>query len=164
MAAWQHALDLWTEVIATSPEHPALHQEWCDCANDLAWLLASSADPAVRDPAGAVALAVKTVERDPRCSTYWNTLGAAHYRAGDFQAATADLDQAVALGNGGTVFDHVFLAMAHMQLGNREIARHWFDRAMIEMDHSPPGHAELRRLREEASTLISAVSAAVTAP
>jgi tetratricopeptide (TPR) repeat protein len=158
-AAWQHALALLTESMAAHPEDPVLRLGWCDCANDLAWLLASAADPAVRDPAGAVALAVKTVEMDPECSTYWNTLGAAHYRAGDFQFAIADLNQATALGNGGTTFDHVFLAMAHARLGHLEDARRWFDLAMIEMEHAPPSHTELHRLRDEAGSLLPAVAA-----
>src|SRR4029077_7067669 len=79
-AAWQHALDLLTGLTAAHPERPALRQRWCDCANDLAWLLVSAPDPAVQDPARAVALAVKAAEAHPECSTYWNTLGAAHYR------------------------------------------------------------------------------------
>ena len=111
-AAWQHALDLLSELTAAHPERPALRQRWCDCANDLAWLLVSVPDPAVQDPARAVALAMKAAEAHPECSTYWNTLGAAHYRAGDFEAAVTALDRATALGNGGTAFDHVFLAMA----------------------------------------------------
>ena len=159
-AAWQHSLDLLTELLAAHPEYPALRRGWCDCANDLAWLLAGAADPTVRDPAGAVALAVKSVEMDPECSTYWNTLGAAHYRAGDFQAAVADLDQATALGDGGTTFDHVFLAMAHARLGHMEDARRWFDLAMIGMEQAPPDHAELHRLRDEAGSLLPAHAAA----
>jgi tetratricopeptide (TPR) repeat protein len=159
-AAWQEALDLLTELTTAHPEDPALHRCWCDCANDLAWLLTSAADAAARDPAGAVALAVKTVEVDPTCSTYWNTLGAAHYRAGNPHATVDALNQAVALSNGGTAFDHLFLAMAHARLGNREEARRWFDLAMIEMDHYPPGHAELRRLRDEARSLVPTAAAA----
>ena len=157
-AAWQHALELSTELMAADPKDPALGRQWCDCANDLAWLLAGAADPAVRDPAGAVALAVGTVERNPECSTYWNTLGAAYYRASDFEAAVAALAHAAALSDGGTAFDHLFLAMAHAQSGNPENARQWYDRAMIAMNRYPAGHAELHRLLDEAEALLTHVA------
>ncbi len=88
----------------------------------------------------------------------------AHYRAGNLRAAIAGLDQATALGNGGTAFDHVFLAMAHARLGNPDDARRWFNLTLIEMEQDPPGHAELCRLCEEASTLLSAASTAIAAP
>ena len=42
----------------------------------------------------------------------------------------AALDRSMTLGNGGTAFDHVFLAMAHAQLGNQEQAHRWFAEAM----------------------------------
>jgi tetratricopeptide (TPR) repeat protein len=155
-AAWQHALDLLTELTAAHPERPALRQRWCDCANDLAWLLVSAPNPAVQDPARAVALAVKAAEAHPECSTYWNTLGAAHYRAGDFEAAVSALDRATALGNGGTAFDHIFLAMAHAQLGNPADARRWFAQATLEIERDQPGHPELRRLCEEAGAILPA--------
>jgi hypothetical protein len=163
-AAWQHALDLLTESLAAHPGQPALRRRWCDGANDLAWLLAGAADPAVRDPAGAVALASRAVEMEPECSTYWNTLGAAHYRAGDFRSAIADLGRAVDLSDGGTAFDHVFLAMAHARLGDPGGARAWLDRAMTGLGQHPPGHAELRRLCEEARSLLPATSTAVAHP
>ena len=86
--AWLHALDLHTKLTAADPGRPALHQQWCDCANDLAWLLVNAADPAVKDPALALSLAVRTTEMYPECSTYWNTLGASYYRTGDFKAAS----------------------------------------------------------------------------
>ena len=159
-AAWRYALDILTELTTVQPENPTLRRRWCNCANDLAWLLTSAADPAVRDPVGAVALAVKTVEVDPTCSTYWNTLGAAHYRAGNPHATVDALNQAVAISDGGTAFDHFFLAMAHARLGDREDARRWFDLAMIEMDHYPPGHAELRRLHDEAGSVVPIAAAA----
>jgi hypothetical protein len=158
-AAWRHALDLLIEWLAVYPDHPELRRRWCDCANDLAWLLAGAADPVVRDPDGAVALAAKTVEMHPECGTYWNTLGAARYRAGDFRAAIADLGRATALSNGGTAFDHVYLAMAHARLGNSEDARRWYARATIEQERYPAGHAELHRLLIEAETLLPPAAA-----
>jgi len=155
--AWLHALDLHTKLTAADPGRPALHQQWCDCANDLAWLLVNAADPAVKDPALALSLAVRTTEMYPECSTYWNTLGASYYCTGDFKAAAAALDRSMLLGNGGTDFDRVFLTMTHAQLGNQEQAHRWFAEAMRSMEQHHPDHPELRRLCAEAKSLLSAV-------
>ena len=154
--AWLHALDLLTEWNGGSQTRPARDQEWCDCANDLAWLLATVPDSDVRDPAVALELAAQATEVHPECGTYWNTRGAAHYRAGDFEGAITALERAVALGDGGTGFDHVFLAMAYAQLGDQERAQHWLAEATLWMEHHDPGHAELLRLCEEARSILPA--------
>jgi len=155
-AHWLDALDRWTELTTDRPDSPLLHQHRCDCANDLAWLLANAPDPAVRDPSHAIALAGKVAEANPNCATYWNTLGAAHYRAGDFNAAIAALGRAIDLTEGGTAFDHVFLAMAHAQLGDQEQAQHWLDQALQWMEQHLPDHSELACLRDEARSVLSA--------
>ena len=155
--AWLHALDLLTEQPVGRPVLGAHRQQWCDCANDLAWFLVTAPDPAVRDPAHALSLAVKAAAAHPECSTYWNTLGAIHYRAGDFPAAVTALDRSTVLGQGGTAFDHFLLTMVHMRLGNQEQAQHWFAQAMLWMEQHHPGHAELLRLRDEARSVLFAV-------
>jgi hypothetical protein len=155
--AWLHALDLHTKLTAAQPGRPTLHQQWCDCANDLAWLLVNAAGPAVKDPALALSLAIKTTEGYPECSTYWNTLGASYYRTGDFKAADAALERSMTLGNGGTVFDYIFLTMTHAQLGNQEQAHRWFAEAVGSMERHHTDHPELRDLCAEAKSLLSAV-------
>jgi tetratricopeptide (TPR) repeat protein len=154
--AWLRALDLFDKQTPTGPERKAPLKEWCDCANDLAWLLVSAPDPAVRDPVHAAQLAGLAIEAHPECSTYWNTLGAAQYRAGDFEAAVASFDRSTALADGGTAFDHFFLAMAHTQLGNQDQARHWFTEATTWIERSRHCSHELLQLRSEASEFLSA--------
>jgi len=142
--AWLDALELLTEQ----------SQQWCDCANDLAWFLVTAPDLAVRDPARALSLAVKATEGHPESSTYWNTLGAVQYRAGDFKAAVTALDQSTVLSQGGSAFDHFFLAMAHTRLENQEQAQHSFAQAMLWMEQHDAGHVELLRLRDEARSIL----------
>ncbi len=155
-ASWLRALDLWTELSTASPDRVPLQERWCECANDLAWLLASAPDPAVRDPAHAIALAGKATEAIPDCPTYWNTLGAGHYRAGDFTATIAVLGRSVDLTEGGTAFDHVFLALACARLGDQEQARHWLDQATLWTEQHSPDHSELACLRDEARAILAA--------
>jgi tetratricopeptide (TPR) repeat protein len=155
--AWLHALKLSAEQPTVRSAVLARRQQWCDCANDLAWFLVNVPDPVVQDPALAISLAIKAAELHPECSTYWNTLGAVHYRAGDFKAAVTALDRATVLSHGGTAFDHFFLAMAHTRLENQEQARHWFAQAMLWMEQHDAGHAELLRLCDEARSILLAI-------
>jgi hypothetical protein len=158
-AAWQHAFGLLTELAATYPGDPAVAQRWCDCANDLAWLLLNHPDPTRRDPAAAIGLASQVVERCPECAAYWNTLGSAHYRAGDCQSAITALERAKLLGGGSTAFDNVFLAMAYAQHGQVDPARHHLDQATHWIEEHGPEHSELLRTCDEARALLASVGA-----
>jgi serine/threonine protein kinase/Flp pilus assembly protein TadD len=144
-----------------------------DTLNEVAWLLATSSAAEFRDPKRAVALATKAVELAPKgrliwntlgaahyragdwkAAIIWNTLGAAHYRAGDWRAAITALEKSMELGQGGDALDWFFLAMAHWQLGNKEQARTWHDKAVAWMDKHMPDNDELKRFRAEAAELL----------
>jgi hypothetical protein len=157
-AAWRQALDLLTGLLQADGAAPEVRRRWCDCANDLAWLRANHPDPARRDPASAVALARQIVEECPDSAAYWNTLGVAHYRAGDARAAVAALERATTLG-GGSAFDDIFLAMAHARLGEPEAARQALACAMVRSEREYPGHPELAGFCDEAHSLIAGAGA-----
>jgi tetratricopeptide (TPR) repeat protein len=163
-SAWLFALDLLGAPRSSQRGRRAVSKEWCDCANDLAWLMVSSPDPAVRNPAHAVALASKAVEAFPENGTFWNTLGAAHYRAGEFEPAIAAINCARELNAGGTPFDHLVLAMAYARLDNHEQARHWLEEAAPGLNQGQMRNTELLRLRDEASALVPTVPEASAAP
>jgi tetratricopeptide (TPR) repeat protein len=163
-SAWLRALDVVTNKSVRGIGLAALEQPWCDCANDLAWLLITSPDPAVRDPVLALSLASKATEAHPECSTFWNTLGAVQYRVGDYKAAITALDHAATLAGGGSAFDHFFLAMAHAQLGNQEQAQQHFDEAKLWAEQHAPGHTELNHLRAEASAIACSAAVSIDAP
>jgi tetratricopeptide (TPR) repeat protein len=153
-AAWRQALDLLAALIAADPGDDGLRRRWCDCANDIAWLRANHPDPSRRDPATAVSLARRAVDECPDAAAYWNTLGAASYRAGGDRAAIDALEHARALA-GGTAFDDVFLAMARARTGDTEGARQALARAMLQAERDHPGHPELAALCDEAHALIA---------
>ena len=77
----------------------------------------------LRDPAEALEKAKKAVARGG--NTYLSTLGAAHFRAGDAKEAKKVLARSVARTNGGTGYDHYFLALACHELGDASGARQW---------------------------------------
>jgi tetratricopeptide (TPR) repeat protein len=116
-------------------------------ANEVAWTGALAANSGVPG-SELVRLANQAVRISPQ-QTYLNTLGAAHYRAGEYDKAVQRLEESRQAfirerelsrqsarpsrpqkpGDDGTVWDWLFLAMAHHQLGKTEEARKWLDKA-----------------------------------
>jgi superkiller protein 3 len=145
---FNEAVAAYNKALAIDPQHLHAH-------NHLAWLLATAPDAQVRDPARAVELAKRAVELVPKAGFIWNTLGAAHYRAGDWKAAIAALEKSMELRKGGDSNDWFFLAMAHWQLGEKDKAREFYDRAVQWMDANAKVNAELIRFRAEAEELMN---------
>jgi serine/threonine protein kinase len=131
---------------------------WNPNWNNMAWWLATCPIPQLREPAKAVELARRAVEkaRPQHRGMFWNTLGVALYRAGDWKAAIEALGQSERLSPDKRVaLNAFFLAMAHWRLGDRERARTWYDRAVAWMDKNRPRDQELARFRAEAASLLS---------
>jgi WD40 repeat protein/serine/threonine protein kinase len=92
---------------------------------------------------------------DPANRIYRTTLGMAQYRLGKFQkdryvdalATLTKCDQ-----TDPTTL--MFLAMVHSQLGEKDKAREWFDKAVKMMEQSKKDDAELERSRAEAAELL----------
>jgi tetratricopeptide (TPR) repeat protein/serine/threonine protein kinase len=142
------------EAIAEYQEAIRLKKDNALAHNSLAWLLATCPDAKFRDPPLAVQLAKKAIELQPKDGGSWNTLGVAHYRARDWKASIAALEKSMELRKGGDAFDWFFLAMAHWQLGHKDEARQWYDRAVEWMEKNPPKNEELKRFRTEAAELL----------
>lgn len=102
--------------------------------DEFAWLLATDPDPLGREPRLAVKSAQKATVLAPKVGKYWNTLGVAYYRAGEWPASLDALNRAMKLSNGGSSRDWFFVAMAHWKLGNKEGAQREYDRAVQWMD------------------------------
>jgi Flp pilus assembly protein TadD len=80
------------------PEHSTaleLEPDYATAANNFAWLLATCPREKFRDGPRAVALARRAVRLEPHNGTYWNTLGVAHYRAGEWQSAQYTLGKSM---------------------------------------------------------------------
>ena len=126
----------------------------------LAWLLATCPHPQVRDPRRAVTLARQAVERAPQESAAWSVLGVAHGRAGDWLAALAALEKAVALPGGGDATDGFWLALAYAHLDRPDQARESYRGAVRWMEANRPRDLELRRLQAEVESLLSPAAGA----
>jgi hypothetical protein len=85
---------------------------------------------------------------------YWFVLGVACCRAGAWKAANAAMGKRMEfLARPDESFNSFFLAMAHWQLGEKEVARHWYDRAVTWMEKQPQND-DLKRFRAEAEALL----------
>ncbi len=145
---WDKAIGAYAQAIELDPKNPTTQ-------NNLSWLLATCPDAKFRDPGRAVALAKEAVKLAPKEGNHWNTLGVAHYRAGDWKAAVAGLEKSNELLGGKELsFNAFLLAMAHWQMGNKDEARQWHAQAVRWMEKNKPQDEELRRFRTEAAELL----------
>jgi tetratricopeptide (TPR) repeat protein len=181
LGAWQKAATDYTKVLELNPGFPLARSSRGRCyahlgrfteartdyekalpvefsngrtMNEFAWLLATCPDAKIRDVARAIKLADEAVKLAPKEGGSWNTLGVAHYRAGNWKAAWAALEKSKELRKGGDAFDWFFTAMAHWKLGDHDAARKWYNQAVAWMDKNQPENEELRRFRAEAEELL----------
>jgi serine/threonine protein kinase/Tfp pilus assembly protein PilF len=143
------------EAIAEYSKAIELNPNFSRLYNNLAWLLATCAEPQYRNPVRAVELAKKAVELSQTEPGYWNTLGVAHYRAGNWKESIAALEKSERLAPGRYLaFNDFFLSMAHWQLGHKQQARKEYEQALEWMEKKEPKNEELRRFRAEAEGLL----------
>ena len=102
----------------------------------------------------AVKLAKLAVRLVPKDGDFWNTMGVAHYRAGNWMDAVAALETARELSQGGDAVDWLFLAMAHWMLGHKDEARKWYVQAVRSPQTSKLLELELPRFRAEAASVL----------
>jgi hypothetical protein len=153
--SYEGAIEAYSEVVLESaPPRRSVRRQLSLCYNNLAWLLASCPDPDLRDPVKAVELAEQAVKINSVDGNAWNTLGVAHYRAGNWETAMASLEKSMGLRQGGDSFDWYFLAMVHARLGEDKPAAEWFDKAVRWADEFRPLDEELYRFRVEAAGLL----------
>jgi hypothetical protein len=150
---WLSALQYWAELAADHPDEPAYRSRWLDCLNDMAWSLITLAGSEIRSLSRAIQLSEQCVGLDPENATYWNTLGTAHLRKGDWGTAIHALERSTELSAGGTSFDYFLLAIAYSKLGDREQAQHWCSLGDRWMKEHNPDHQDLIRFCAEAMSL-----------
>jgi uncharacterized protein HemY len=88
-------------------------------------------------------------KQQPDDARAWLTLGIARCRLGEWKPAVEAINKSAQLRGGGDGSDLFYLAMAQEHLGEKELARQSYARAIKWMDKYRPKDPELRRLREE---------------
>jgi tetratricopeptide (TPR) repeat protein len=133
--------------------------------NRIAWRLVAHPDPRFRDPGRALELVNESIKHLGSGAAF-NTLGVAHYRAGNWKDAIVALEKSMQLfGGAEESFNTFFLAMCHWRLGDKAQACEWYNQAVRWMEKNQPRNEifwqgtedfndELRRFRAEAAALL----------
>jgi tetratricopeptide (TPR) repeat protein len=145
---YQQAFADYERAIAIQPDN-------LGALRNAAWSMANCPDPAQRQVEKALALASRAVESDPGIMASWQILGRVQYRAGQWSEAIQSVSKLVTPDDvGGSIGDRLILAMAYWQLGDRESARAWYERAAKRIAKNtklPPVH--LRAILHERDRL-----------
>jgi tetratricopeptide (TPR) repeat protein len=123
-------------------------------AANLLHTLSKCPAPRFCDLPRAVEIAAQCVWQHPDHEMAWLSLGAAHYRTGNWQAAVDALGQWLELPGAAYRWPCFYLAMAYWQLGDELEARHWYDEALEWMENNQPTPTRLDDLRAEAAELL----------
>jgi tetratricopeptide (TPR) repeat protein len=120
----------------------------------LALLLCDCQATELRDPMEAVAVAQQAVVCAPEQRAFWNTLGLAHYRGGEYSLAQSALRKSMEFSGGGDPNDWLILAMLAWKKGERNDARRWYNQSARWLQ-SHPLTDELYHLRKDASEMMN---------
>jgi tetratricopeptide (TPR) repeat protein len=102
------------------------------------------------EPKGLAAVAARALASDSAGVFSREAYGAALYRAGNYQEAVKQLQEAVRLqGLGGNNWSKLFLALAYQRLGLADKSREWFDKAKLGTQASWTERLIYQRLRLE---------------
>jgi serine/threonine protein kinase len=125
----------------------------------LAQYLVLKAPAPLRDVRRAIELAERAARSAPDRAAGWTTLGAAHYRAGNWPAACKALEKGRQPGGEREGLNLFFLAMAHWQSGDRAGARRWYAEGTAWARAHEPRMAEVRGVQKEAEKLLGYATA-----
>jgi tetratricopeptide (TPR) repeat protein len=145
-------------------QHAAGHDPDGTLLNEFAWFLVTCPDREISSPALAVSLATQAVTLAPKSGRIWNTLGVAHYRAGNWQSAIEAFEKSMALRSGGDAYDWFFLAMAYWRQGAKAESLAWYKKGVEAIKTMKPHEYDLPGFKAEAEQLIGsdATQAALT--
>jgi len=121
-AVWRRAAEVLESLVHDLPGRT-------DYAENLAMTYVQLSE--LRDePAEQAELVRKAVELTPGNAGRWTWLGVIYCLSNDWKAAVVALEKAEGLDPEGTETGQFHLAIAHAQLGHREEAKAWYDRAL----------------------------------
>jgi tetratricopeptide (TPR) repeat protein len=144
---FRESLILRQELARQFPTMPAVQ-------NTFAWFLATCPDSRFRDPDRAISAAERAVQLAPRDGKFWNTVGVARYRVGNWKQAIDALNKSIELRGTADAIDWFFLSMAHSQLGDKGDAQSHYEQARQWVRDNKPHDEELNRFHTEAELLL----------
>jgi tetratricopeptide (TPR) repeat protein len=127
--------------------------------NGLAQMLIFKKEGAISRPKKALQIAKKALELNPNSIESTLTVGGAHYRVGNWDAAIKEIERSIQLykaqgAESATAFQLFFLAMAKWQNDEKEEARKLFGEGEKWLESNHVNHEDLDLIRAEAEALI----------
>jgi tetratricopeptide (TPR) repeat protein len=121
--------------------------------NSLAWAMTSVPGETPFEITRAIDSAKKAVALIPKQWMYWNTLGVAAFRAGNWKLAAESLEKSIDLNKPGGAIDFFLLSMTRWHQGKPGEAKQLFDKGATYRQHNP-GDMELEQFYREAEGLL----------
>jgi eukaryotic-like serine/threonine-protein kinase len=121
--------------------------------NLLSLCLSASSNLTSEDARQALDYATQACDIVPNQGIFLSTRGIAHFRAGDFESARADLLKSVEMRRSGNTLDFSYLAMAYWKLGEMKEALDCYSKAMAWMDMNTASPLQKRAQLEAAKLL-----------
>ena len=124
--------------------------------NNYAWFLVTCPDAEFRNAHEALRLAARAIRLNSASGYFHNTLGVAHYRAGNTAEAVRALEESKRLmSDEAYSYNAFFLSMAYWQEGRKEAGRQIYEQAVDWMEEHEPSNSELLRFYVEATELLN---------
>jgi tetratricopeptide (TPR) repeat protein len=123
-------------------------------AYNLAWFLADCPMMQLRDPAAAIEMAKQASDRAPANPDYWRALGAAYFRAEQWQNGLLAIEEAIRRRSQPNARDWFVKAMLQQRAGQTAEAGKSYQTAKKAMHANETGNLEVRRLQKEAAELL----------
>jgi tetratricopeptide (TPR) repeat protein len=149
-------LSCWNEALWAFERRLKVNPNDFSAMNGLAWILATCPQEEMQDLQRAVALVTRAIERNPASGAFWNTLGVAHYRLGNWDASRDALMRSLSLIHDFKFADNgFFLAMVLHRLKDKNLAEKWYAAASRWAGQFAAGDEETARFGREAGALLA---------
>jgi serine/threonine protein kinase len=147
-----HNLKAASDILRLSLE---FEPDQADVLNALAWALVSVPDAPPYNPQEGLTAIRRAVDLVPGLWAYWNTLGVAAYRVGDYKTAVEALAKSMSLNKPGDASDYFFMAMTRWKQNQPAEARKWFDRGKaLKLENKSENPEELKQFQAEAEVVL----------
>jgi tetratricopeptide (TPR) repeat protein len=142
------------ELVAKAYDAP---QRTPDTISHFAWFLLMCPDESFRDPPWALQLAKRAAKDVPDRAATWFTLALAHYRNGDWPAASDAVAKSIQLGRGDDLEAPSWLlhSMLRAQQGREDEARKLYEMADAWIAENKPNDRDLLSLATEAESTVA---------
>jgi Flp pilus assembly protein TadD len=146
---------IWRQAVASADRAADEFPKTAMALAGAAWFFSMCSNPACRDSEKALRLAERAARLEPDSPDVARTLGLAHLRAGDGDAAVESLQRARRLFRQRDLVTDLLLAMALAESGRLRTARGEFEQVCRRIVEARDHSEDIERLRAEAESIFA---------